>query len=264
MKAYISGLIIVIQFFSILPITKEIPMTPKNLDRAVRMFPVFGMFLGLAYSGVLYGLLQGTPFSPLAVAFCLWLLPIVLTGGIHLDGWMDSCDAYFSYRDVHKRLEILKDPRIGAFGVLSVIVPLGARFLFIYEIILLHTPLTYLLVGVIPVLSRMAMGMMLRLVPVAKQSGLGYTFQQACTSTTLWNYWIILVPVLIVLFAFSSKGGLLVMLMFAGTLILFLGLRKKAVKWFGGITGDIVGASVEGVEVYLWMMVWLFHYFAMG
>ena len=56
-------------------------------------------------------LFNWTPFSPLAAAFFVWLALIVLTGGIHLDGWMDASDAFFSYRDKQKRLEIMKDPQ---------------------------------------------------------------------------------------------------------------------------------------------------------
>ena len=95
MKGYSYGFMIVLQFFSTLPIKREIPMTSNYLERAVRMFPVFGLFLGVVYAGSAYVLLQYTPFSPLAVTFGLWLFPIVLTGGIHLDGWMDSSDAFF-------------------------------------------------------------------------------------------------------------------------------------------------------------------------
>ena len=92
----------------------------------------------------------GHAFSPLAVAFVVWLSLIILTGGLHLDGWMDASDAFFSYRDKQRRLEIMKDPRIGAFGVLSVIVLLSARFLFIYEIILQAVEATYFFLFLIP------------------------------------------------------------------------------------------------------------------
>ena len=49
------------------------------------------------------------------------LTGIVLTGGLHLDGWADTGDAFFSYRDREKRLEILEDPRLGAFGTMALV-----------------------------------------------------------------------------------------------------------------------------------------------
>ncbi|MGY0691992.1 adenosylcobinamide-GDP ribazoletransferase [Virgibacillus sp. FSP13] len=264
MKSYVNGLIITIQFFSVLPIRREVPMTAKNLERAIRMFPLFGLLLGLVYGGSLYGLFEWTPFSPLAIAFFMWLLPIILTGGIHLDGWMDASDAFFSYRDSTKRLEIMNDPRIGAFGVLSVIVLLSAKLLFIYEIIhglALHS---IILIIFIPFLSRMVMGMMLTLVPPAKETGLGHLFQQSCKRSTLWSYFIYLVLFIFVGWVSGVPSMLMVIGMFLVALMLFLFIRKKVRKWFGGITGDVVGAATEGVEVCLWMIIWLLHYYGMG
>jgi adenosylcobinamide-GDP ribazoletransferase len=139
----IKGLIMCIQFFTSIPIPYEVPMDRRHMNMAIKMFPVLGLLQGLLYSALMYVLFEGTPLSALAIAFIIWLALIVITGGIHLDGWMDSSDAFFSYRDKSKRLEIMKDPRIGAFGVLSVIVILSARFLFVYEIVVMAVYCTY-------------------------------------------------------------------------------------------------------------------------
>ena len=114
----------------------KFPWIVIHIEKAIKMFPLLGILQGIFYAFLLYGLVNWTPFSPLAAAFFVWLSLIFLTGGLHLDGWMDASDAFFSYRDKQKRLEIMKDPRVGAFGVLSIIVLLSARFLFIYEITL--------------------------------------------------------------------------------------------------------------------------------
>ena len=50
----------------------------------------------------------------------------------------------------------------------------------------------------------------------------------------------------------------------SGVLLFLIVISRKIVRWFGGITGDVLGASVEGVECLLWMMVWLWLYFVMG
>jgi len=262
MKSYINGLIIVLQFFSVLPIKREVSMTSKHLERAVRMFSVFGLMTGAVYASVAYGLMQYTPLSLLAVAFVLWFVTIIATGGIHLDGWMDTSDAFFSYRDKKKRLSILKDPQIGAFGVLSVIVLLSAKFLFIYETLEAHTPLTFILIGLIPFYSRIGMGMMLILVSSAKSSGLGVMFQKAGNQSTLWSYLPILILVLLGMFIYAWPAGMLASGMLAVTLLLFYMYKKKVIDWFGGMNGDIIGAFVEGVEVFLWMVLWLLHFYA--
>jgi adenosylcobinamide-GDP ribazoletransferase len=260
---FIKGFLINIQFFTAIPIRHELPMDQEHLRKAVQAFPLLGLIQGIIYSALLYLSLEVTPFSHLTSAFLLWLATILLTGGIHLDGWMDASDAYFSYQDQEKRLEIMKDPRTGAFGVLSILVLLSCRFLFIYESTASVESLLFIMIAVIPFLSKSVMGVLLLTVKSAKNEGLGTLFQSAAQPRALWPYPIYLV-VLLTLLGFLIKEFILIGLMImvaASCLFLF---RQKAVKWFGGITGDVLGAAVEGTELILWMTVWLFHYFVMG
>jgi adenosylcobinamide-GDP ribazoletransferase len=259
----IKGLIMSIQFFTSIPIPYEVPMDRDHIEKAIKTFPLLGLMQGMFYAFLLYGLIQWTPLSPLAAAFFVWLALIVLTGGIHLDGWMDASDAFFSYRDRQKRLEIMKDPRVGAFGVLSVMVLLSARFLFIYEISLRAFDATFVLIILIPYLSKSVMGILLIKVRAAKEEGLGTLFKRAATQHTLWIYPVYMVLVLggiLLLYPVATSGVLLLMGM---TILSLLFAARKVVKWFGGITGDVIGASVEGVELVLWMTLWLWHYFVM-
>jgi len=260
----IKGLIMSIQFFTSIPIPYEVPMDRIHIERAIKMFPLLGFLQGIFYSFLLYGLMHWTPFSPLAMAFTVWLSLIVLTGGLHLDGWMDASDAFFSYRDSEKRLEIMKDPRIGAFGVLSVIVLLSARFLFIYEIILQAVNATYFLILLIPFFSKSVMGILLIQVRGAKEDGLGTLFKDAATPRTLWIYLAYVVVVfggMLLMLPEAAKGSLLLLMI---AILFLLIVSRKIVKWFGGITGDVLGASVEGVEIVLWMTLWLWQYFVTG
>ena len=130
------------------------------------------------------GSFNGHRYPRLLQLFLFGFHLFVLTGGIHLDGWMDASDAFFSYRDRQKRLEIMKDPRVGAFGVLSVMVLLSARFLFIYEISLRAFDATFVLIVLIPFLSKSVMGILLIKVRAAKEEGLGTLFKQAATRHT--------------------------------------------------------------------------------
>lgn len=260
--SWIKGFLINLQFFTTIPIRFVLPMDKKHLEKAIQTFPLLGLLQGGIYAGILYAMVEWTPFSALAAAFALWLATIIVTGGIHLDGWIDSSDAFFSYGDKDKRLEIMKDPRTGAFGVLSVIVLLSTKFFFIYEIITKFQSATYLLAIAIPFVSKMLMGILLVLVNPAKNEGLGALFRNASSIRTLWIY-----PVYLLLFAVTSfLTGLSIC--FASyvlaAILIFLFLRKKIMEWFGGMTGDTLGASVELTEVLLWMTMWLLHYFAMG
>ncbi|MFO1446499.1 adenosylcobinamide-GDP ribazoletransferase [Bacillus sp. Bva_UNVM-123] len=262
--SWFRGLLINLQFFTSIPIRIELPMDKAHLEKTIKTFPILGLIQGGIYTLIVYGFLHWTPFSNLAVAFAVWLAGIIITGGIHLDGWMDTSDAFFSYRDKEKRLEIMSDPRTGAFGVLSVIVLLSARFLFIYEIISLINPFSYLFIALLPFFSKMVMGVLLLQVKEAKKTGLGYLFKQAAKKGTLIIYPIYL-AVLVGIAAVVIPEALLGIFCFivVSVLVLFF-LQKKIISSFGGMTGDVLGASVEGTEVLLWMTLWLLHYFVMG
>ncbi len=262
MMRFLKGFLINIQFFTAIPLTLELPMDNEHLRKAVQAFPLLGLIQGIIYSLLLYMCLEFTPFSHLASAFLLWLATILLTGGIHLDGWMDASDAYFSYQDQGKRLEIMKDPRTGAFGVLSILVLLSCRFLFIYESTSNVGNLLYIMIAVIPFLSKSVMGVLLLTVKSAKNEGLGTLFQSAAKLQELWPYPIYLVGILILISLLIKEFILIGLMILVAACCLFL-VRRKAVKWFGGITGDVLGAAVEGTELLLWMTVWLLHYFVM-
>jgi adenosylcobinamide-GDP ribazoletransferase len=254
---WVKGFLINLQFFTAIPVPIELPMDQGHLKRAVQLFPLLGLLQGILYSALFYVLVEWTPFSHLAIAFLLWLAMILLTGGIHLDGWMDASDAYFSFSDPERRLDIMKDPRIGAFGVLSVLVLLSCRFLFIYES---TQTISYLLIVAIPLLSKSVLGVLLLTVKSAKKEGLGVWFQRAATPKVLWFYPVYILGFLVIAIQNFLLVGLLIIVA-AGCVFFF---RRKAVKWFGGMTGDVLGASVEGTELILWMTLWLLHYFVMA
>lgn len=258
---FLKGFLLNLQFFTSIPIRASLPMDKKHLQCSIQSFPLVGLLQGILYSGLVYILIQWTPFSPVAIAFLLWLVTIIITGGIHLDGWMDVSDAYFSYQDREKRIEIMKDPRIGAFGVLSVIVLLGSRFLFIYEIIGSMTLASYFMIVCIPFLGKSVMGEVLVRIPSAKKEGLATMFQEAGDRRTVVVY-----PIYLAIIAFFLQwiGLIIPFFILVGVALACYGfICVKAIKWFNGITGDVLGASVEGTEIILWLTLWLLHYFVM-
>jgi len=263
MGKLLKGFLLDLQFFTAIPINVELPMDKPHLKRAIQAFPLLGLLQGGIYASLFYVLLEFTPFSNLAIAFFLWLMSILLTGGSHLDGWMDASDAYCSYSNQTKRLEIMKDPRTGAFGVISVIVLLSSRFLFIYEITDNIQLVSYIMIFVIPFLSKSVMGALLLSVKSAKDEGLGSLFQSAATIKTLWIYPVYLAGFLAMV-TLVNNGFFHVSILIVVACGCLLLCRQKAVSWFGGITGDVLGAAVEGTELLLWMTVWLLHCFAMA
>jgi len=265
LRSFVNGFILTIQFFSTIPLTKrEIPITAENLRRAIQLFPVLGLLQGAMLATLFYLLYEWTFFSPVAIAFCLWLFIIIITGAIHLDGWIDSSDAFFSYRDKQRRIEILADPRVGAFGLISGIILLAARFLFIYETMVMANTFTFTLILLLPFIGKIFMGMMLTLVPPIKKEGLGHLFHQASDRYIFAFYSVYSVIVFGMLIFLQFDALVIALIMLLITLIGYFFARRKALVWFGGINGDIVGGATEGVETVLWLVIWLFHYYVMG
>ncbi|WP_405117304.1 adenosylcobinamide-GDP ribazoletransferase [Paenibacillus sp. FSL K6-1217] len=105
------------QFLTRFPVRTSAEFSPELLRASVVHYPLVGAAIGLS--------------TALGAAAASWLLPswpaavvtlilwVGLTGGLHLDGWMDSADALLSYRSRERMLEIMKDSRVGAMGVLA-------------------------------------------------------------------------------------------------------------------------------------------------
>lgn len=258
MKPYLYAAGIILQFFTVVPLHRTLPMDKAELKAVLHLFPLLGLVKGGIYAGVFWLLIEWSPFSAFSAAFVVWLLPIVLTGGLHLDGWMDWADAHFSFRGKERRLAILDDPRAGAFGVLALVLLLAARFVFIYETVLAGSRQAAIIL-LIPFFAQMLTGLFLQYVPAAKKKGLAYFFKKGNSSSLPAVY----------------SGFLAAALVFYGTVPLFwimlgaLWLYFVCVKYgmqkeFGGVTGDLLGAAQEGAELFLWMIMWLSVSFATG
>ena len=108
--------------FSALPMP-QFDWNEKNMRYALCAFPLVGVVCGVLWC--VCGVLP-LPAAARAAGFCL--VPVWVTGGIHLDGYVDTCDALSSYGDTAKKLEILKDPHCGAFAVIRLCSYFAAYF----------------------------------------------------------------------------------------------------------------------------------------
>ncbi|MGB9804332.1 adenosylcobinamide-GDP ribazoletransferase [Desulfofundulus sp.] len=211
----------------------------RAYGRAPLFFPLVGLFLGAAWA-VLYLLLYRF-FAPAVTAALLVLGMVVFTGGLHLDGFMDTMDGIFSGRPREKMLEIMRDSRVGAFGVLGLACLLLLKFA-----LLLSLPREVLprLLLIIPALSRWGMVYAIARFPYARPQGLGLLQVRHTRGREL------AVASLFALGAGVLGGPLgLVMLVFSFVVVHLLG---RYLTWkLGGLTGDTYGAINEILEVFL-------------
>ena len=238
-RSILSSLLTVISFISVIPIPSRLlpKWTPDNLRHFPVMLPVAGLVFG-AFWLILWQVLSSLPaVSPILRGFMMMLLTLALTGGLHLDGLMDTCDAIFSHRDRDTRLKILSDTHTGSFAVICCVVVLMAKTLLFSELLThgVH-PLT---LSFIPVYSRLGLALLLTNLPFAKPSGLAATL--GASRSTRDN-----IPLVMILLALSFLSTGIITAMMILCLVLHVII---CVKIFGGITGDLLGAFVEVSEV---------------
>lgn len=225
--------------FSALPVP-QFEWNEKNMRYALCAFPLIGVVIGALWSicGVL--LLPG-----IVRVGCFCLLPVAVTGGIHLDGYADTSDALSSYGDREKKLEILKDPHCGAFAVIRLCTYFLAYFCLAASVS--FNPRVGLCWTLALVLERSLSGLAVAAFPMAKNTGLAHTFATAADRKTVRNVLGGLSVLLTVALALLG-GGALALAAFA----VLARYHRVAVREFGGITGDLAGWFLQKAE--FWML----------
>ncbi|MCM3713661.1 adenosylcobinamide-GDP ribazoletransferase [Halalkalibacter oceani] len=255
-----DGIVLAIQFLTILPLKKNVEWDERRASASVAAYPLVGLILGACLALQGYLLLQYSPMSPLIIALYVLSFSLLFSGGLHVDGWADFCDAVFSRRERARKLEIMKDPRLGTFGALGVLFLLGWRFAFIWELVQAGSGPFLFGLFLIPVIMRLLLGWQLLLGQFARQEGMAAALRPAQNRTVMITYivWSLLTVALIVIIYPPF------LILFGGA-ALFLAIWLKWVRQqIGGITGDTVGAGGEGGETLLWAMLWLLALFGMA
>ncbi len=210
----------------------------KDMRYALCFFPLVGAVLAALLFGWLwlwekYSSVWGA--GDLVRTVPLLLIPIAVTGGIHLDGFMDTSDALSSFRPLEKRLEILKDPHIGAFAVIS---------LLLYCAVYLASASLIRFESCAPwcagfVLSRILSAIAVLCFPCAKKTGSLYTFAKGAARRRVLVLLCVELSVCVAFMLYCSPlCGLCLVLL---ALIVFFYYRVMSVRKFGGITGDLAG-----------------------
>lgn len=225
----------------------------KNLKYSMCWFPFVGVVIGLILVACNKFFIW-VGFNPLLQGVCYTALPILVTGGIHMDGFMDTVDAKSSYGSKEKRLEILKDPHAGAFSILycflyllvqaAVFASLNSR-----EIIFIAMGYPY---------SRILSGLSVVTFPKAKKTGmLSDTAKNSAGSVGFIMVAEFILYVIVILAAGFIYGKHMSdnTLVWYGIGVIVFGLLAfvhygyTAKKWFGGITGDLAGYFLQICEL---------------
>lgn len=241
MKNLFESMLIAFSMYSKIPMPK-VEWNDKNMKYAMCFFPVIGVVIGVCVQ-IIGTLLIKSTFGSLFFSVIMTLLPIMITGGIHLDGFLDTIDALSSWGDKEKKLQILKDSNSGAFAIIGMGCYLLCNIALWSEVSVEMLPL----ISWSYVLSRALSGYSVVTFQTAKNSGLAKTFQDAAQKNRvkmIMYCWIVI-----------STGCMLVYnprnaitLFVAGTLF-FQYYKILCKKQFGGITGDLAGYFLQVFEL---------------
>jgi adenosylcobinamide-GDP ribazoletransferase len=224
-----------IGFLTVFPVP-QVAMSPTHTQRSLALFPLIGACIGALLGGLGIVLSHILPAGPIAAV--LIAAGALVTGGLHLDGLMDTADGLCGDRTPEQRLTIMRDSRVGAFGAITGGVAILGQFACLSELTG-HARFTALVVAAAT--SRWAMLLALVIFPAARTSGVGATFHAAATRTMG-----IAGTLFIILLALVS-GRLGVIALAAGT-VAVLGCGHLLTRRLGGLTGDSYGAIAVVTE----------------
>lgn len=239
----IQACLIAISMYSKIPVPR-VEWKEKNMKYAMCFFPVIGVVIGICMYLAGTFLLRHTSCSPLFLGAALTLIPILISGGIHLDGLMDTADALSSYADREKKLAILKDSHAGAFAVLW----MGCYLLWSTAV---YSEVTVeMLPGLscIFVLSRALSGFSVVTFRAAKDSGLLKTFQDRAQRKAVRVVMVFWMLAVLCFLAWMDVQKCLVAAACAG--VIFVYYRHMSRVRFGGITGDLAGYFLSLCELF--------------
>lgn len=242
-----------LRFLSVLPapgsaLLFESDETEPYLAIGCEYFPVVGLLLALLLW--LLVLLFSRLFPQPVLSALLVVALVILTGGLHLDGLMDTCDGLFGGTTRERKLEIMRDSRVGSFGVLGALCVLLLKFALLVSIPVQSLPLSLLLA--LPV-ARWSMALVLYVFPPARSTGLGAAYHHALTTRRMLITGLIALAIALL---FGHFTGLIAWM--TGTLAALL-IGLYITKNIGGLTGDSCGAIDEIVEVVILFALVLLH-----
>ncbi len=235
-----------LSFLTVIPLPRRREVSPEQVGRSIGYFPVVGIIIGLILAG-LYWLLRLVLPSAVVSGLLLVCL-VVLTGGLHLDGFVDTCDGIAGHKTAEARWQVMHDSRAGAFGIVGVCCLLIVKYVSLNSV---PESLMMMTLVLMPVVSRWAMVYAVFAYPYARPSGLGKVFKQAASQRRLAIATLVALAVAIPWFRLA---GLVIML---GVWVIVVAMAAYLKRKFSGLTGDTYGAINEVAEVGVLILVCL-------
>ena len=235
MKSLWNSCKIAFAMFSKIPMPQA-EWTKENMKYMFCFFPFIGTVIGgltllWSWAGWKLG------FQENFITIVLVLIPVIVTGGIHVDGLLDTADAMSSWQERKRRLEILKDSNAGAFAVITACVYFLTWFGAYSQIGNRFIVTAVMSAGFM--VSRCLSGIGVIMIPKAREDGTAAEFSRKAEDKTVRNILLVYLVLLLVLMVWISP--LYGIAAFGTAILVFVYYRYMAIKYFGGTTGDLAG-----------------------
>ena len=212
------------------------PVPP--LAAAAWAFPLAGLIVGLIAGGVMWAALA-LGLSPLVAGGLALGAQAMATGALHEDGLADICDGFWGGATRERRLQIMRDSRIGSYGTVGLVLTLGLRWLGLAELAEMQAVAAVIAVAMA---SRVAPVALMAWLPAARADGLGAQGRAVGTASVLVAMLLGGLPLLLL-----AQGGAALAVAALAVAVLALTARSK----IGGQTGDVLGAGQQTAEIAL-------------
>ncbi|NTW52604.1 MAG: adenosylcobinamide-GDP ribazoletransferase [Chlorobiaceae bacterium] len=238
-----GGLVTALRTLTLLPVPGK---DAGRFSSSLYWFPIVGLMIGafqalLAWAGTQVGWVELAALLALACG-------VLLSGGLHADGLADLADGFFGGRNREAALRIMKDPNVGSFGAIALIVVSLSKWVFLLELVR-HGAFGMIAAGVM--LARMAQVLLAARLPYARaEGGTATAFVEGAGTTHLL---IALLSSLLLLMPLVNYDPLKALLLTLSAIVSASATGLLSWRKIGGVTGDVLGTCSELTELLVWL-----------
>ncbi|MFL0267288.1 adenosylcobinamide-GDP ribazoletransferase [Candidatus Clostridium radicumherbarum] len=230
-----------LQFLTRIPVNINLECKQDNFKKAAFYLPIIGLIVG-GIEWTAYYILN--IFLPANInAVLVFIMSVLITGALHIDGLGDTCDGFYAFKGKDRIIEIMKDSRIGSYACIAIVV----------DILLKVSSLTYIIenkLGFIiilaPIIGRLSIIFISLIGKTAKSTGSGNLFI-GNMSRTIVIFAALLSFVISIILIGVTNSAIIFLISFIVTVL----VNKYSESKINGITGDLLGANNELVEIFV-------------
>ena len=230
--------------FSRVPIPRSLNLAEDDMRYILAAFPLVGVLIG-AVALLWWWLCSICAFSPFLQAVGMLGVPFLVAGAIHMDGFVDVCDAISSHASPAKKRKILADPHVGAFSIICTVL-----YLLIYCAVLYEIDITLPVVGLfacIYVLERALSGMCALMFPKSTDKGMLAAFNREASEQSSMLVLVIVFAACVVCMVMLDWVAAIFVVVAAAIAVVYLYVTAR--KQFGGMSGDLSGFFLQIAEL---------------